>query len=312
MTFVSKLFMKQLLTASILLIMSLLGQSQEWLDTSLYPFNNKYIQLNAGKMHYVDEGGGEIILFVHGTPTWSFLYRDYIASLSKKYRCIAVDHIGFGLSEKPNNFDGKPESHSKNLTEFIEKLNLQNITLVVHDFGGPIGLSSAIENNERIKRVVLFNSWLWKTQDNPNAQKIDKILNSGLGKFMYLRMNISPKVLLKKGVYDKNKLSKKEHKHYIKPFPNKASRQSLLNIGKSLVGSSNWYQNQWEQLDKLKSIPWLILWGTKDEFITMPYLEKWKNQLPNAQVHLFDCGHFIQEEKTQETIQKIDIFMNEN
>ncbi len=312
MTFVSKLFMKQLLTASILLIMNYNGQSQKWLDTTLYPFNNKYIQLNAGKMHYIDEGNGEIILFVHGTPTWSFLYRDYIASLSKKYRCIAIDHIGFGLSEKPIDFDGKPESHSKNLTEFIKKNELQNITLVVHDFGGPIGLGSAIENNERIKRVVLFNSWLWETKDNSSAQKVDKILHSRLGEFMYLRMNFSPKVLLKKGVYDKNKLTKNAHQHYIKPFPNKVSRLSLLNIGKSLVGSSNWYQKQWKQLDKLESKPWLILWGTKDEFITTEYLEKWKNRLPNAQVKEFDCGHFVQEEKTQETIQAIDVFMNKN
>jgi haloalkane dehalogenase len=289
--------------------MSFSLQAQEWLDTTSYPFQNKYIELAAGKMHYVDEGKGAVILFVHGTPTWSFLYRDFIAALSKNYRCVAIDHIGFGLSEKPVSFDGKPQSHSKNLTEFIEKLNLSEVTLVVHDFGGPIGLASAIQNHSRIKQLVLFNTWLWETKANPAAQKVDKIINSGIGKFLYLRMNFSPKFLLKKGLYDKKKLSKKAHKQYIFPFPNKSSRASLLNIGKSLVGSSDWYQKQWEMLDQLEQKPWLILWGTKDEFITPEYLEKWEKRLPNARVKEFDCGHFVQEEKSLEAIQAIEQFM---
>jgi haloalkane dehalogenase len=290
--------------------MNLPVQAQKWLDTSLYPFENKYIQLDAGKMHYVDKGKGDVMLFIHGTPTWSFLYRDYISSLSKKYRCIAIDHIGFGLSEKPETFDGSPQSHSSNLTEFIKKLNLNDITIVVHDFGGPIGLSSAIQNHNRIKQIVLLNTWLWKTKDNPNAQKIDHILNSKIGSFLYLRVNFSPKFLLKKGIYDKKKLSKKVHKQYIYPFPNKSSRISLLKIGKSLVGSSNWYEKQWTMLNKLEQKPWLIIWGTKDEFITTEYLQKWKNRLPNANVKQFNCGHFLQEEKPLETIKEIELFVN--
>ena len=118
--------------------------AQKWLNKSLYPFENHYIQLSSGKMHYVDQGKGDVILFVHGSPTWSFLYRDFISSMSKKYRCIAIDHIGFGLSEKPEDFDGKPQSHSKNLTSFIKKLDLKEITLVVHDFGGPIGIGLSL------------------------------------------------------------------------------------------------------------------------------------------------------------------------
>jgi len=301
--------MKHLLTLSILSIMSLSIQAQKWLDTTLYPFENKYIQLDAGKMHYVDEGKGDVILFIHGTPTWSFLYREYITELSNKYRCIAIDHIGFGLSEKPDSFDGKPQSHSKNLTEFIEKLNLEGITIVVHDFGGPIGLSSAIQNHNRIKQAVMFNTWLWETKNNPEAQKVAKIINNGIGKFLYLRMNFSPKYLLKKGFYEKKNLSKKVHKHYIKPFPNKSTRLSLLNLGKSLVNSSDWYQEQWLAIDKLEQKPWLILWGTRDEFITTKYLERWKKRLPNAIVKEYDCGHFVQEERTIETIQEIERFM---
>lgn len=285
--------------------------SQSWVDTTLYPFENKFLRLESGNMHYVDEGKGEIILFVHGTPTWSFLYRDFIKELSKEYRCIAIDHLGFGMSEKTDSASETPEWHSRNLSEFIRKLNLQDFTLVVHDFGGPIGLAAGIENSERIKKVVLFNSWLWATEQKKDAQKIDKTLNSWLGKFLYLNMNFSPKVLLKKGYANKKDLSKEVHQQYIKPFPDKNSRIPLLNLAKALVGSSDWYQKQWEQLDLLSDKEWLILWGTKDEFITTDNLQKWQERLSNSKTKTFDCGHFVQEEKTEDSIKEIITFMNE-
>ncbi|MDD7886218.1 alpha/beta fold hydrolase [Flavivirga sp. 57AJ16] len=280
-----------------------------WVDKNVFPFKSNYFQTKSGKIHYVDEGEGEIILFVHGTPTWSFLYRNFISALSKEYRCIAVDNLGFGLSDKPEGFDGTPEAHANNLSQFIQELNLSNITLVVHDFGGPIGLGAAIKNHNRIKQVIMFNTWLWETKSNKGARKVDKILNSTIGKFLYLRMNFSPKVLLKKGFYGKKRLTKKVHKQYILPFPNKSSRWSLLNIGKSLVGSSSWYEQQWEQLHDLESKPWLILWGIKDEFVTLEYLEKWRQRLTNSKVVKFDCGHFVQEEKPTEAIKEIQKFL---
>ncbi|MEP0365697.1 MAG: alpha/beta fold hydrolase [Cyclobacteriaceae bacterium] len=303
--------MKQIFNILTLIIMNSTAFSQSWVDTTLYPFENKFLRLEAGNMHYVDEGKGEIILFVHGTPTWSFLYRDFVKELSKEYRCIAIDHLGFGLSDKPDSIPGTPEWHSQNLSEFIRKLDLQNTTLVVHDFGGPIGLAAGIENSERIKKVVLFNSWLWATDQKKEAQKIDKTINSWLGKFLYLNMNFSPKVLLKKGFANKKNLSKEVHQQYIKPFPDKSSRIPLLNLAKALVGSSDWYQNQWEQLDELSDKEWLILWGTEDEFITMENLQKWQEKLSNSKTKEFDCGHFVQEEHTNESIKEIINFMNE-
>ena len=269
-------------------------------DADMYPFKSKYIELSAGKMHYIDEGKGDVILFVHGTPTWSFLYRKQIQELRKTNRCIAIDHLGFGLSEKPLEFDGKPESHAKNLVEFIEKLDLQEVNLVVHDFGGPIGLGAAITAPSRINRIALFNTWLWETKNEKEAQKIDRILNGWMGRFMYLRMNFSPKVLLKKGFADKKKLTKKAHRHYKDVFPNKDSRYGMLRIGQALVGSSDWYQAQWEKLEVLEKKPWMIMWGMQDEFIRPEYLERWKKRLPNAQVKELDCGHFVQEEAADE------------
>jgi pimeloyl-ACP methyl ester carboxylesterase len=172
----------------------------EWLDKVEYPFDNKTIQLQSGTMHYVDEGEGDPILFVHGTPTWSFLYREFIRDFSKTNRAIAIDHLGFGLSEKPENFLGRPQDHTKNLSEFIQKKDLRNITLVVHDFGGPIGLAAAIKQPKRIDKIVIFNTWLWETESYKEVKNIDKVVRSFLGRFLYIWMNFTPCVI-QKGIF---------------------------------------------------------------------------------------------------------------
>lgn len=285
---------------------------KEWVDRIEYPFRDRYVDLSAGRMHYIDEGEGDVVLFVHGTPVWSFLYRNFIKTLSKTYRTIAIDHIGFGLSEKPEFFEGKPQDHTRNLVEFIHKMDLKDITLVVHDFGGPIGLASAIKNPERFKQFVLFNTWLWETATNREARKIDRIIHSFFGKFLYLTVNISTRFLLKKAFTEDKYLPDHIHQQYLKPFPDKRARLSLYRIARSLVGSSDWYQKQWENLVVLENKRWLILWGAYDSFITSDFLEKWTHRLPHAEVKTFDCGHFVQEERSDKAISTVHGFLNRN
>ncbi|PKL80865.1 MAG: alpha/beta hydrolase [Ignavibacteriae bacterium HGW-Ignavibacteriae-4] len=286
------------------------NNSEKWLDKSEYPFESKFIDLKNGRMHYIDEGAGEIVLFVHGTPTWSFLYRNYIKELSKTNRCIAIDNLGFGLSENQIRFDGTPQSHSNNLIEFIEKMGLHDINLVVHDFGGPIGLSAAMTHHNRISKIIMFNTWLWETKSNKDVVKIDKVINSFIGKFMYMKLNFSAKVLLKKGFYNNELLTKKLHSQYIGPFLESSSRNSTYNLAKSLLGSSDWYEKQWQNLDKVSEKKWLILWGTKDSFLTTEYLKKWRTKLPNARVVELESGHFLQEEEFDKTLAEINLFLN--
>jgi len=283
-----------------------------WVDEKSYPFRDHFIDLASGKMHYVDEGEGEVLLFIHGTPSWSFLYRKYIKEFSRNYRCIAIDHIGFGLSEKPPHFRGTPQDHERNLAEFIDKLQLENITLIVHDFGGPIGLSYATANSEKIKKIIMFNTWLWETASNKEVVKIGKILNSWVGRFLYLTLNFSPKILMKKAFFNKKILSKTIHQHYIRPFGKRNDRTSLLNIGKSLLGASDWYQEHWEKLDGLVSKPWLIIWGTRDPFLTISFLEKWMQRIPTARVVKLESGHFVQEEEPDISLVEMKTFISGN
>ena len=287
-------------------------KSSKWVNPVLYPFDHKYIELKNGHMHYVDEGSGEVILFVHGTPTWSFLYRHFIKKLSTEYRCIAIDHLGFGLSEmKEESQKSTPQFHSENLREFIERMALSNITLVVHDFGGPIGLSAAIEDPTKFKNIILFNTWLWESKCNPAALKVDKMVNSWLGKWLYLYANISARLLLKQGFHKKKNLSREVHQHYIQPFPNKRSRKVLLDLAQSLVGSSDWYEDQWKAMERIQEKNWLILWGMKDSFIGPDYLQKWVDRMPSATIAQFECGHFVQEEEPVASTKFMHKFLKE-
>lgn len=285
-------------------------KKETWFDTKAYPFKSNYISINGRAMHYVDEGEGDILLMVHGTPAWSFLYRKMILEFSKTHRCIVPDHLGFGLSEKSKDIDSSAPQLAKNLKEFIQQLGLENITLVVHDFGGPIGLSYAVNQAKNVKKIILMNTWFWKTKDQEAVQKVDKILHSSLGKFLYLRLNFSPKFLLPKAFYNKENLSKSIHRHYTHIFKNKAERWGLLQIGQSLLGASDWYEQQWQQMDRIKDKPFLVLWGIKDEFIPPEYLEIWKKNLTNATIKTYECGHFLQEEKPKNLIEEMHRFLD--
>lgn len=285
-------------------------RSASWFDPSSYPFPSKVHTINGHRMHYIDVGSGPTILFVHGTPTWSYLYRQQIAALSREYRCVAIDHIGFGMSDKPVDAPYTPEWHSRSLEQLVDTLGLKDFTLVVHDFGGPIGLSMAIRRPEWVSKVVLMNTFLWETASNPAALKVDRLIRSPLGRFLYLRMNASPKLLLKSAFADKRKLSKALHRHYIHVFPNRDSRFGLLGLAENLVGASDWYAAQWAQMDRIADKPFCIVWGMKDKFITPDHLEKWEARLKSIEsVHrLSDVGHFVAEEGAAELTAAIKAF----
>ena len=280
-----------------------------WLQGQMYPFKSQYFQSKDGQIHYIDEGQGSPIVFVHGTPTWSFLYRHLIKDLSKQYRCIAIDHLGFGLSEKPQDAPLRVQNHAQRFEAFMEYLNIPEFTLVVHDFGGPIALPYAIKNPQKINKLVIFNTWLWATKDNPDLPKIDKLLKSWIGRFLYLNMNFSPKFLIKQAFFDQKKLSKSIHQHYIKVFPNKAQRQGPLQIALSLAEASDWYESHWQQIDALQNIPMLILWGKEDSLIKAHYLDIWKERFPKAKVHELEAGHFPQEECPDQVLYFIEDFL---
>ncbi|HWV56925.1 MAG TPA: alpha/beta fold hydrolase [Longimicrobiales bacterium] len=282
----------------------------EWLDPALYPFEPHFVDVDGGRMHYVDEGEGPVVLMVHGTPTWSFLYRNLIRDLARDHRVIAPDNLGFGLSEKPREWGYRPADHAANLARLVEALELRDFVLVVHDFGGPIGLSHAAAHPERVRGIVLFNTWLWSLRGSP-AERIGRVMGGAVGRFLYTRLNFSPRIVLPAAYGDRRKLSREVHRHYLMPFASRADRPGTWILARELLASSEWYDGLWHQRDRLAIKPALILWGMKDPAFGPDYLERWRAALPRARVvEIPEAGHFVQEEAPETSIREIRSFIS--
>lgn len=283
-----------------------------WLDTSEYPFFSHYVNINGHKLHYIDEGHGEPILFVHGTPSWSFDYRNIIKTMKTTSRCLAIDHIGFGLSDKPEHYDYSTQNHSKTLEKFVLEKQLGNFTIVVHDFGGPIGLNFAIQHPEKIKNIVILNSWLWSSKADPDFIRLTKILKSPLLPFLYRYLNFSPRFILPRS-FGNHKLSKHLLKQYTQPFANKIQRNGTLAFAKSLLNDQDWFEELWSNRQTISNKPTLFIWGMKDSTIKPHYLDKFVCGFPNSKITKIEmAGHFPQEEQPEMVAKAIQDFVNSN
>jgi len=283
----------------------------DWLDKSEYPFNPNYFSVNGQRLHYIDEGQGDTIFFVHGTPSWSFDFRNIIKGLKDSYRCVAIDHIGFGLSDKPEHYDYSTQNHSKTIGKFVLEKQLDNLTLVVHDFGGPIGLNFAIQHPDKVKRIVILNSWLWSRRTDPECIKLSKILRSPILQFLYRYINFSPKFILPKSFGD-HKISIKTLRQYTKPFADKSQRNGALAFAKSLLNDQDWFETLWEKREQISNKPTLLIWGMKDPVIKPHNLKKFQEGFTNTMTNeLLTSGHFPQEEQPETVTKSIFDFLND-
>lgn len=283
--------------------------SHAWVDRHEYPFKSNWAELSDGRMHYVDEGSGPPAVFVHGTPTWSFEYRHVIRAASDSSRCIAADHLGFGLSDRPRQASYTPEAHSARLREFVDGLGLDRFALVVHDYGGPIGLPLALEG--RVTRLVILNSWMWPFDDHKEMSKRARLVSGALGRWMYRKLNASLRLLMPSAYADRSRLTKSIHRQYLEPFRNPDDRVLVLwPLARALLASSAFYGKLCSQIDTLRAIPTSIIWGLKDSAFRPDQLERWRKELPDAAVlALENAGHWPHEEAPAEVAEVIAAFL---
>ncbi len=284
-----------------------------------FPFAPHYHTTNGFQMHYVDEGNGEPIVMLHGDPSWSYLYRNFIPALSQHHRCIVPDHMGMGKSDVPQEpYPYRLEHHIANLENLLLHLNLRNITLVLHDWGGPVGFGFATRHSESIKRLVLMNTWAFAPWPGGPFPRLLEMIRSARGEKFVLEKNGYLEPALLGTTFHIENLTQLVMDAYRAPFPTPESRLAMLcwsrDIPVSETDPSYAEMKRIERnLPRFANIPILLLWGMKDSVLAEPVLRMWQGIYPNAITHeIEDASHFLQEDAPEQMVKWIKEFLEAN
>jgi len=264
------------------------------------------MEIHGLRLHYLDEGPRDAppVLMLHGNPTWSFYYRNLVKALSPNFRCIVPDHIGCGLSDKPGDdqYDYHLASRIEDISKLIQYLELSTpLTLVVHDWGGMIGFAWAVQNPDRISRLVILNTAAFPIPEEkrmPPALSLVRDLR--LGEFLTLRFNAFSGIAARVGF--KKPVSKEIRKAYKLPYDSPANRIATARFVQDIPLSKkdpgfDILLRTAEQLYLLQDKPCLIAWGEKDFVFDKTFLKRWLEYFPDAELHRYpDCGHYILED----------------
>ena len=274
--------------------------------TKLYPFSSHTLRLEKWRYHYLDEGEGETLLMLHGNPTWSFYYRNLILGLKDSYRCVVPDHMGMGKSDKPQDYPYTLSQHIDNLEKLVDHLGLDDITLVVHDWGGAIGMGFAVRYPEKIRRLVIFNTAAFLSQEIPISLKLCRI--PGFGALAIRGFNAFARFALRWACIKQERMTEEVKAGYLEPYDNFANRIANLRFVQDipLGPESPSYpviQNIEKNLKLFQNHPVQIIWGAHDFVFNDHFLERWKNIFPQAEVHRIEgAGHYVLEDAHERII----------
>ncbi|MBL6692088.1 MAG: alpha/beta fold hydrolase [Pseudomonadales bacterium] len=268
-------------------------------DTERFPYTPHYIELeNGASVHYLDEGEGPILLLLHGNPTWSFLYRHLVEELKNDFRVIAPDYPGFGLSMAPSGYGYTAAEHAAAMMEFVERLDLRGMTLMVQDWGGPIGFAVAERYPERVDAFVIGNTWAWPLERT--GHKVFSTLMGGWpGQFAAWCCNGIVHFFMSQGV--EQEVDDAEFAMYTAPFADSASRSPTHIFPAQLWDADAFLQSVHDGLSELSDRPALIVWGIEDFAFQEPERTRFEALFPDHRTVLLEnAGHFIQEDAPQE------------
>jgi len=260
-----------------------------------FPFPTSYIRVDAGRMAYTDIGTGLPLLFLHGNPTWAYLYRHTVADLCRSYRCVAPDYLGFGRSDKPAGASYRPPAQAARIDVLIQRLELRNLTLVVHDWGGPIGLSHALRHPGRISRLVILNTWMWPHDRDPWIGAFSRFVGGPVGRRLIRHHNAFARWGVPLGTT--RSLSREEIDAYADPLDTPERRMPSWVFPRALLRETAWLRALWRHRYQLRDLDAIIVWGTRDPaFGAKRYLQQWTSLFPNAPVHRTQAGHYVPED----------------
>ena len=284
---------------------------ETWRD--LYPFESRYLALDGERYHYLDEGTGEVLLLVHGNPTWSFYWRELITRCRGRYRLIAADHIGCGLSDKPEGAPYRLDWHVQNLTRLVESLNLANVTLLAHDWGGAIGMGAAQAMPERFSRFVLFNTAAFRSSRMPLRIRACRI--PVLGPLAVRGLNGFARAALTMAVQRQERMTPAVRAGLLAPYDSWAHRVAIQrfieDIPLSPAHPSYPALAAIEQrLAIFRDHPMMFIWGMRDWCFTPHFLDRFLEFFPAAEVHrLADAGHYVVEDAYERIVPLLENFL---
>lgn len=277
-----------------------------WLSVQ-YPFAGNDFDTPSGRLNFVDEGEGPAVVMIHGNPSWSFLYRNLILALRPNFRCLALDNLGCGLSEKPQRADYRLAAHVERAAAWIESCGVENFHLVVHDWGGPIGLGAAARIPDKVRSISILNTAAFSFRAIPFRIAVCRwpllgaLLVRGANGFVRAARTMTTVEPLPEAVQEgfawpyrswKERVAIHRFVRDIPMSPRHPSWQTLKEIEASL---ENW-----------KKIPVQILWGMRDWCFHTEFLKVWREILPEAQVTEYArAGHYVLEDAGEEAIQSI-------
>ncbi len=284
----------------------------------LYPFESKFMDIRGHELHYIDEGQGKPVVMVHGNPTWSFYFRHLLTSLSKNFRAIALDHIGCGFSDKPNakTYSYTLESRVNDLETLINRLNItEKINLVVHDWGGMIGLGFAVRHPEKIDKITITNTsgfFLPKEKPFPLPLRLIKGLP-----FLAVPAVLGQNVFARGALYlaAEKKLPENVKQGLMEPYNSWKNRIATLKFVQDIpICEKDESYAMVDHIDKnlkiLAGSNLMFLWGAKDFVFDLTFLNEFKRRFPGARTHVFhDAGHYLFEDKPEETSGLINAFL---
>ncbi|MFT5302428.1 MAG: pimeloyl-ACP methyl ester carboxylesterase [Mariniblastus sp.] len=282
-----------------------------------YAFAPNYLELEGHRIQYVDEGpqdgNQDPVLMVHGNPTWSFYWRRLIAKLSPERRTVAIDHLGCGLSDKPADYDYCLQNHIDNLCRLIDELDLKNITLMAHDWGGAIGMGALLARKDRFKKIVLFNTATFPPPFIPFRIRVCRW--PLIGKLGVQGMNMFARAATFMATERKGGLPKPIADGLLAPYDNWANRVAIYSFVKDIPLSKN--HKTWDVLEKIEAglasvsdWPILMMWGMKDWCFRPECLHRLQGHWPNAEVHeIADAGHYVIEDAADQVGETVVDFL---
>ena len=287
------------------------GQARPGFLNAQYPFRSHFLNLDGHRLHYVDEGSGPVVVMVHGNPTWSFFYRDLIRDLSAHKRCIAIDHLGCGLSDKPARYSYNLASHIANVQRLIASLNLDSFDLVMHDWGGLIGFGAVMKEPERVKSLVIMNTTLHPIRVPLRirlcrAPLLGTLLVRGLNGFC------GPSTFM---AVNRRPLSFDARRGFLYPYGNWTDRVAIRAFVQDIPDKESHpsfplLTEIQASLEHFEQHNVLLAWGGADFCFQTGYLERWQKIFPKARTNLVpDAGHYLLEDAGAELVLEISRFL---